>query len=1307
MGAALPNVSNDVHNEISGSVSGSVVQAGHISVQFVLRLIDLAGGESYLADSGSNGDRGRSPEQREALADRLLRFVLDNPEQLSAAISAQTPARSGAPAERWVNDEIAQILGLLERGLAERRIADHAQAQLIGGIAVQLSQLHQSLPLGHEPQKPGPCPYPGLASFTSDQSELFVGREETVARLCHRLVEQHAQGAPLLVTGVSGAGKSSLLSAGLVPAFKRGLVPLDGCASWPVVRLRPGAQPLQSLIARVAGIAGEAAGLAVKEVRGEPAAFAALARRAARSAAKESPGEARLVLIVDQFEEIYLPSSDAAERAAFLAALLAAARTADGGPAPAIIVLGLRSDFLSRCAEDPLLSAVVENGQFLLGPMSPQDLRRAVAEPAARAGLALEDGLTSQVLADLDAYDSTAHRYQAGALPLLGYALEETWHRRRGRTLTLAGYVEAGRVGGAVSKAAEKLYLGLDDTDRRSLRLILLALVAVSEGVEDTRRRVRKDVILSLGTHTLLDRLLKARLVQVDQTDVEITHDALLKAWPRLTNWLTSDRDYLIVQRRVTDAARTWVALDRNTDVLFRGLQLDTAAAWVTTVEQRGETVVSDVAEFVQASLDAQDAAHRAEVTRGRHRKYLIRALAALSVVALGAAATAVVYGADADRQHDLALSRQLAAQSLSVKDTDPLLARRLALAAWHTEQTAEAREVVSALLTPQRGVLVGSTEVVDGASFSPDGKLLVTAGTTSGARLWDVVTGRGLGRLEPEGKPVVDVTFSPDGKVIAGTEDGSGTVGLWDSQTRQRIAQVRDSYTGGPVAALAFSADSSVVAVSDSNGAVQLADARTGTPTIRLTGHHGNVVALAFSPDGKVLVTASRDQTLRVWDAQTGNLRTNITDFRGWWTKVVFGRDGTTFLAAGPTGSASIWDVKTGARRGGLSFDPADTVSLSEGLIVTAGEDFTVRLWAVESGKLVRTIATGHTGKITDVAVGRDDSTIATTSVDGSVRLWNTSTGQLHTAELRENLEPGEYRHRLDSIAFSPDGKRLVSATTRREAGVSRGGTAVATLWEPSTGVRTEALSLNIDRIAAVGFRDDRTVAIVNSDTNDIQFWNLETGRHVENLKLVRSNKEGHPVIQEPMTFSQDGKSIFATDGGPPALYDSTTGALLGVAHSLESLEVRTATFNSAKSLLVNSPSKRSSGQMIELDFSAGDATLRSLSGVYERVAVAASRGDRKIVATANGKDIQLWDPATGARLGALLTGHTGDVSHLMFSPDGRILASASVDGSVRLWDPEGYTDPVKTLCAQAGAISRDEWVRFAPDEPIPRLCY
>jgi WD40 repeat protein len=1301
----LPNVSDDIHNEISGSVTGPVVQAGHISVQVVLRLIDLAGGGNYLAEGTSTDDHVRTPEQREALADRLLQFALKNPEQLSAAISAQT-SRSGAHAEQWVNHEVAQILGFLERGLAEQRIAHQAHTQLIGDVAVQLSQLHQSLPRGHEPPKPGPCPYPGLASFTSDQSELFVGREETVARLCHRLVEQHAQGAPLLVAGVSGAGKSSLLSAGLVPAFRRGLVPLDNCAAWPVVPLRPGARPLESLIAKVAAIAGVPAGVALKQVRGEPAGFAALARRAAQLAAAESPGDARLVLIIDQFEELYLPSSDSAERALFLTALLAAARGADGGPAPAIVVLGLRSDFLALCAEDPLLSGVLENGQFFVGPMSPQDLRRAVVEPARRAGLALEDGLASQVLADLDAYDSTAHRYQAGALPLLGYALEETWRRRRGRTLTLAGYVGAGRVGGAVAKAAEKLYLGLDDTNQRSLRSILLALVAVSEGVEDTRRRVRKEVVLSLGEHTVLDRLLEARLVQVDETDVEITHDALLKAWPRLTDWLTADRDYLIVQRRVADAAATWISLRRDPGVLFRGLQLDTAAAWVTKVEQRGETVACDAAEFVQASLGEQDATHRAELTRGRFRKNMIRALATLSVVALGAAATAVVYGADANHQHDIALSRQLAAQSLSVQDTDPVLARRLAATAWFTEQTSEAREAVSTLLTPQRGILVGPTEVVDGAAFSPDGTLLVTAGMTAGARLWDVLTGRGLGTLEPDGKPVTDMTFSPDGKIIAGTEDGSGTVGLWDPHTRQRIAQVRNTSTGGPVTMLAFSADSTTVAVADPNGAVQLADARTGAPTIRLTGHHGNVVSAAFSADSKSIVTASRDQSFRLWDAQTGKLRNYIIDAGGPSTKLMFSRDGTSFLSAGSRGSADIWDAETGVRRSELRIDAADAVSLSDRLVITASADSTLKLWAVDSGKLVRTIVTGHTGKITDVALSRDDSTVATTSVDGSVRLWNTATGLPHTAELLEALEPGEYRQPVDAIAFSPDGKQLVSANTRKARGAISAGAAVATLWDTSTGRQTGAIGLSVDRITGVGFRDGRTVAIVTATTDDAQFWNLDTRRHVENLKLITKNEKGETLIQKPLAFSPDGKSIFTAFDGRPALFDSTTGALIGKLDTGLPLGIRTATFNSGKSLLINSPSEHSSGQMWELDFSTDKPTRRSLSGVYERVAVAASRGDHKIVATANGKNIQLWDQITRKPLGAPLTGHTGDVSHMMFSPDGKTLASASTDGSVRLWDPASYTEPIATLCAHAGAISRDDWVRFAPDEPMPKPC-
>jgi hypothetical protein len=280
-----------------------------------------------------------------------------------------------------------------------------------------------------------------LSAFTASQARWFFGREELTAKLMRRIAVARARGLPLFVVGVSGAGKSSLLRAGLVPALLRGDVPVAGSRDWPYLRLQPGVRPLTELVTRTALLAGIPADAAVREIRAVPAGFAALVRQAALAEARKrgQDGEAgRVVVIVDQFEEIFTQCRDGEERTGFVTALLAAADRVgdDETTSPALVVLGLRADFFPSCAGEPGLSGILQDNQFLVGQMTGAELRSAVEQPAAAVGLTLEPGLADLILSDL-AGDSG---YQPGALPLLGYALAETWAQRRGHTMTLASY---------------------------------------------------------------------------------------------------------------------------------------------------------------------------------------------------------------------------------------------------------------------------------------------------------------------------------------------------------------------------------------------------------------------------------------------------------------------------------------------------------------------------------------------------------------------------------------------------------------------------------------------------------------------------------------------------------------------------------------------------------------------------------------------------------------------------------------------------------------------------------------------------
>ncbi|MYS44986.1 hypothetical protein GTY23_27925, partial [Streptomyces sp. SID5998] len=303
------------------------------------------------------------------------------------------------------------------------------------------------------------CPYPGLDPFTADDARFFFGRARTTAELLTRLANWSQEGGPVALVGLSGAGKSSLLRAGLLPAVKRGELPLPGAGTWAQFVLAPGEHPLDSLAGQLAGPTGCSKAELIAELRTDPARSADLVRRALRrqSGGQDVPG-GRLLLVVDQFEEVFTACQDEDERRCFITAVCSAAAS-DEAPAaaPALVLLGIRADFYASCLAYPELVAVLKHRHFPVEPMTPEQLREAIERPAEVAGLGLETGLADTLLRDLRA----DREFAGGTLPLLAYALWLTWGRREGRTLTLAGYGATGGIWDAITQQAELTYAGL------------------------------------------------------------------------------------------------------------------------------------------------------------------------------------------------------------------------------------------------------------------------------------------------------------------------------------------------------------------------------------------------------------------------------------------------------------------------------------------------------------------------------------------------------------------------------------------------------------------------------------------------------------------------------------------------------------------------------------------------------------------------------------------------------------------------------------------------------------------------------
>ena len=600
-----------------------------------------------------------------------------------------------------------------------------------------------------------PIPYRGLASFQPDEAGWFFGRENLIDVVVSHLGELYRDGGLLFVVGPSGSGKSSLLRAGVIPALRSGVLGEPGSATWPMALFTPGTGPIEELAGQLARVTGLDSSSLAATLRSRPESSAELIRQAmpATEAAKPADGDGRaaghveqcLVMVIDQFEEVFTACSDERERAAFIAALSAASRRPAGDLRPAaLVVLGLRADFYPHALRYPELVSALQHWQVLVGPMTEPELRSAITEPARKARLEIEDGLVELVLRDLapaagDAGPRTAH--ESGSLPLMSHALLATWERAGRGRLTVADYQESGGIEGAVASSAERAFGELTGAQQELARQIFLRLVHVADDTADTRRRVSRDELLFRDDDAqhVLDLFIDRRLITADTDEVEIAHEALLSAWPRLRGWIDADRAGGRIQRQLSGAAEIWRDSDRDAHALYRGVRLASATDWADDpVHRAGLNVLER--DFLQASAEHQAAEERAARRRTRGLQQLVAALGALTLVAGFLAIFAFQQKAAATHQRDLAISRQVAIDANQLRTTEPALAAQLALAAYRVSPTPEAR---SSLLESYSGPAVtrilGPPGVMQSVAFTHGGTVMAAAGENAVIRLWNL----------------------------------------------------------------------------------------------------------------------------------------------------------------------------------------------------------------------------------------------------------------------------------------------------------------------------------------------------------------------------------------------------------------------------------------------------------------------------------------------------------------------------------------------------------------------------------------
>jgi WD40 repeat protein/class 3 adenylate cyclase len=934
------------------------------------------------------------------------------PLELILGESGGVPVAVHRVASQWArSDATRRLSAAAERTASDRRGLRTAEGELIEGMAdLELARERASL-YQTDPTDAGDrlvvCPYKGLATFEASDAEYFFGRDRLTGELVARLVGTSFVG----LVGASGSGKSSVLRAGLLPALARGVVP--GSDRWLQVVMRPGEHPLTELEASLARALSDRDLPAEDPRAGLDVVLGRLA-----------PGQ-RLVLVVDQLEELFSATRDKDERDAFVE-LLTAERTG------LKVIVALRADHYVQAATFPSLARLLSTSQVLVAPLSRAELAAIIERPAQRVGLRVEDDLVEALVTDCGD--------EPGALPLLSTALLELWQTRSEGRLTLAAYRATGGLHGAVGRLAEDAYGDLDPAQREIARSLLLRLAGEGEGDAVIRRRVplgELDTERDAAMAEVLEALTEARLLTIGDGYVEVAHEALLREWPRLRDWLDDDASGRRVRLHLAHAARDWEERGREPGDLYRGARLAAALDWAQ--EHAVELNATE-----RAFLEDSHAAAERETERQRRTNRRLRGLLAGAAILL---MVAVGAGLFANQQAHLAHARELAASAIAVLDQDPELSILLALEALELGGDA-LPEAVSALhraVQTSRSIMhlasPGAPESAvrplnAGVALSPDGRTLYVSHDSRSVKVYDVGSGELVRTLGTPGQDsfahALGIGLSSDGSQLAYVDE-DGVIHVWDlvSDTERRIR---------------------------SNG-------------------FGTTRKPAFSPDGRRLATVTFDSRLRdpddisvaVWDLDTGEL------LREWkleaFAEVHFHPDGEQILvpdcSCARDGMVRLFAVGTGEETELIQGAFLATVLSPDGKwLATAGTGRRANLYNVEDGSLVHSLV-GHKDIVTGVAFSPDGSRLATTSFDGTLRIWDVETAEpLITLAGQGGV--------TNDPSFSSDGTRLASGSSNLTSRV----------WDVSRTrpAEVEGRDLGFARIIAVDRHDD-LVAFLGRD--------------------------------------------------------------------------------------------------------------------------------------------------------------------------------------------------------------------------------
>jgi WD40 repeat protein/DNA-binding SARP family transcriptional activator len=1164
----------------------------------------------------------------------------------------------------------------------------------------------------HQPRAVGECPYRGLSAFQEADAPFYFGRESFVDDL-ERAVR--SKRLVTVIVGSSGSGKSSALFAGLLPRLRE-----EGGYRFAI--FRPARQPFYALAGALlpllqGGLSeteylAETRKLAECLLKGQVGLEQVIERILDKDTSMVLDASIRQVLlVVDQFEELYTLCADGKTQNAFIDELLSVVAASQGRrSAPCSILITLRADFMGQALAYRPFADALQEGSLMMGPMTRQELRRAIEQPAGMQGAAFEAGLVERILDDVGE--------KPGVLPLLEFTLTQLWERQNDGWLVHADYEAMGCVEGALSAYAEQVYGELYADEREPARRALVQLVQPGDGTEDTRRVAAREE-LGEGSWPIIQHLADKRLVVTGRDaqgreTVEVAHEALIQKWSRFQEWMDADRAFRLWQERLRGGLRQWQESGRDEGALLRGAPLAVAQGWLS---ERGEELSQSEVEYIQQSQALQE---RRQRERQRQRQRVVLGLAAGLVVALALAVFAFIQRQEARMQAGILLASQ-AESEITLCNTD----RAVLLALEALEDypyTPQAEHALGQAVTYNRSLALyeGHTAAVTGAAWSSNGGRIATSSFDNSMHIWEADTGKLVRRIDlPKGitgniyDMALTVQWSPDDRYLLTLSGDRFFLGsqdfdllLWDVESGQQVAarEVQNSTppstgelgTAGAVhfttgAGAAFAKDGRLATLGGDNTALVWEPLLAGQP-LALSRHTAGVNAVNWSPDYTRLATASEDGTARVWDAANGQELLQLAGHSGAVNQVAWSPDGILIATGGDDGTLWLWDAVSG--EGQTSFQPVPSTgsgatserivnslawSPDGGYIASGSGDGYIRLWQVGSAENTL-ILKAHEQHITFLAWSPQGERLVSAGMDGRARVWSVAPDNMMLS-----LPYG-----WAWAEWAPDGEHFAVGTLpgflETTPDVKMANPGLVAVWDFKAGKPLFETHADKDENwgwASVHYSPDGRYLLSRTmlewpditDANKIYIFDSQNG------EIVRKLETGKETLLLMGGWSPDGQMVAAGDyEGTVYFWEASSGELLRTLNCLSWGHIVQWSPDGSKiaMLCIDWDDNLMAIQVVDAE-TYETVLYFDVNLLVEQYQFVRWSPDSTRLVIGGGSDemglatnpIYIYDASSGEEL-LKIFGHTSQLMLVSWSPDGKRIASGSTDDTTRIWDAQ-----------------------------------